>query len=125
MALMGHDGETHSHLRPGQPTDGQGIPGAAGEEMPARGYWVGPRAGDPATLRTKLPENFSVTAGEPLPAMQHRAGDSVTAAIDARAREAWRTAAHGDIRMLLKHQPMVEEQRHILTEALGVLDSFA
>jgi hypothetical protein len=33
--------------------------------------------------------------------------------------------AHGLIRHLLEHKPMIAEQRRILVMALGVLDSFA
>jgi hypothetical protein len=52
MALMGPDGETHSHLRPGETGEAlaraaQDYPHGArpGAELPDRGRWVGPRAG--------------------------------------------------------------------------------
>jgi hypothetical protein len=115
MALMGPDGETHNHLRPEQQHDGRGMLGDQSSrhvEMPARGHWVGPRPGDP------LPLEKPVSA---LPAGPReygkRLGDFDT--------EAARVLAHSHLRALLEHQPMVESQRRILVQALGVLDSFA
>jgi hypothetical protein len=115
MALSDQDGNTHSHLRPEQQQDGRGMLGdqSSGRvEMPARGHWVGPRPGEQMPLEKPV---STLPAGPR--EYGKRLGDFDT--------EAARVLAHSHLRALLEHQPMVESQRRILVQALGVLDSFA
>ena len=47
MALIGKDGETHSHLTQEQREEGRGIfPMERRVQLPDRGTWVGPRPGE-------------------------------------------------------------------------------
>ncbi len=129
MALTGPDGETHSHLSPTEQQNGYSFSGKEGRTMslPDRGQWVGPRVGDmtPAPPRPGKTAYVNIGARGPLTLDEP----------ESTARELTyhplpedpagsRFNAHRYIRDLLEVQPMVEAQRRILIQALGVLDSF-
>jgi hypothetical protein len=139
MALMGQEGETHSHLNPARERADAAAPGTG---HPDRGHRVGHGVGR---------DYVRMSQGEPL------ALDRPQSTLPPRVEEAYRKYYQGkliadasmktqDIRRvdeglsdlelvrvtslsgiqyLLEHQPMVESQRRILVQALGVLDSFA
>lgn len=113
MALTGPDGETHSHLLPQEQQNGYSFSGKSENRMslPDRGTWVGPRPGEPLELERAV----SILPGKVMRRYVPAAEENADA----------RRISHRNIAHLLEHQPMVEEQRRILIQALGVLDSFA
>ncbi len=105
MALMGPDGDTHSHLN--YPQHPQGQASAPGAHLPDRGHWVGPRGGQ----REAQPPIPAESGPAPFGPVLDARGGPVPGACDA-------------LRYVLEHQPMTAPQRRILLEALTVLESF-
>ena len=129
MALMGQDGETHSHLKANE--DAARIPGAghpAHAQMPDRGHWVGPRPGEPVIDRNRSVllekgEYLDCRPGDPLPL--EKPESTLPSMPHGYAVMEARRIAHRTIQLLLEHQPMIAEQRRILVQALGVLETLS
>lgn len=115
MALMGPDGETHSHLMPERERGA-----APGAELPDRGAWVGPRGGRHHLGPTEhgLPLDPPQSTLPPMGTLP--SSPDASAPILASVRH----IARENIRILLDHQPMVSAQRRALMQALIVLESF-
>ncbi len=113
MALMGPDGEKHSHLAAfgdAETDRNKLLSPKPHADLPDRGHWVGPgapngRDGQPTLLDPPESTARKLTY-HPLPG--ERIADD---------------AAH-IIRVLLENQPMIEAQRRVLMQALLVLESF-
>lgn len=118
MALMGPDGEQHSHLSKRDVADPAPRPRRA--QRPVKGIWVGTRRGeDPADyaqryLAEQAEANMTPHEEAVLKAVKQPAQDEAVAAA------ARRQAAEGLMTLIIEGE-LLPDQRRLLTQALGVL----
>lgn len=123
MALMGPDGETHSHLDPQrQRADGPML----GAELPDRGRWVGPRAGDPVPLerpQSTLPPDTWRRHYEPVAKIEaSRASAPADGMFDLNHPRRTIVRTLEGVGFILDHVPTTAKQRDVLQAAYDCLN---